>query len=212
MRRDPLGTSAQHLITSVRSSILTRRACAGINFGATGCKLEFLQPLTKKMIDPIYRCNNTIKTLSDRPVAGVYPSSVAPPDLRSGQYPDLFGTLFMKEIETHYTHSVHWSLPSCKYTAPAAVHQTYMHAVCLRGSPVSGIVHKSSWTFELLQSQHLFSCIRQPSADHRLHIVSSFVLDEPAHIQPDWMDARICTGRCRSGQPDTIILSVCQIQ
>ena len=64
----------------------------------------------------------------------------------------------------------------------------------MRGSPVSGIVHKSSWTFELFQSQqslHLFSCVRQPSADrHRLHTV-----------QPDWMDARICTCWCRSGRP-----------
>jgi hypothetical protein len=133
-------------------------------------------------------------------------------DLRSGQYPDLFGTLFittalragvcvalcMKELGTHYTHSVHWSLPSCKYTALAVVHQTgrktsQIPIFCTshRGSPVSGIVHKSSWTFELLQSQqslHLFSCVRQPSADrHRLHIVSSFVLDEPAYIQPHWM-------------------------
>jgi hypothetical protein len=46
----------------------------GKKLDAAGYKFESLQPLTKKRIDPTSRCNNTIKTLSDRPAGGVYPS------------------------------------------------------------------------------------------------------------------------------------------
>jgi hypothetical protein len=37
------------------------------------CKLECLQPLTKRRIDPTRSNNNTTKTLSARPAGGVYP-------------------------------------------------------------------------------------------------------------------------------------------
>jgi hypothetical protein len=70
--------------------------------------------------------------------------------------------LCIKELGTHYTLSVHWSLPSCEYTAPAAVHQTgrktsqndtHMHAVCVRGLMISGN-NKSLYPTALL-CQHL---------------------------------------------------------
>lgn len=45
----------------------------GKKLDAAGCKLKCLQPLTKRKIDPTYRCNNTIKTLPDRLTGEVYP-------------------------------------------------------------------------------------------------------------------------------------------
>jgi hypothetical protein len=117
MRRDPLGTSAQHFITCVRSSILTRRPCAA---------------------PPRHPC-----------------------------------------IRRHH-----------QICAVVNIQISVQVCVC---EPVTvrlwcGAVHEG---IRNSQSQHLFSCVRQPSADrHRLHIVSSFVLDEPAYIQPDWIDGR----------------------
>jgi hypothetical protein len=68
----PLGNSHVALSPSRRPHDINRPL--GKKLAATGCKLQRLQSFTKKkMIGPTYRCNNTIKTLPDRPAGGVYP-------------------------------------------------------------------------------------------------------------------------------------------